>query len=377
MISLPPDTGELDDFLARRRASFLNELDRSRRTVYHCLRRASSTSDIVIAQMATEQLLGLALLLRFVRQSRVDAVPSIEHLFDTNHDRTIRQMIRDIQRQIISPVLRAVFDPDDWDDAMPLPDGLHRYRYHAMTLSGSSARVMVRDYVTGHFGELCSAIEAWFADLEIAARDGMGLAPSPKFGAVLAGMVRELKDIAPQTAAKLWRCAVLDEPIPDPFAAQALSRIRIDFIKGESPNHARMGLLRAHLYRKGDHDVKPYLNEEHPDPAYHCGRLLAVLDDIQRAALGDVGAGVVQRFYAAATTTPALVLGRLHSLATVAHLPKIDGGLQRWHRDRLARVWGQLKQDPPTILSLHQQTLFAMGYYQQKAQPKSTTSEKE
>ena len=248
------------------------------------------------------------------------------------------------------------------------------YRYYALTLAGSSARVMVRDFVTGSFVDLCEAVGAWFDDLDIVARDGRGSAAWPKFGAVLGAMVRDLKDVPQPMAARLWRCAVLNEPIPDPFAAQALSRATIDFIQGETPKHARMGLLRAHLYRKGDHDVKPHLNEEHPDPAYHCGRLLAVLDDIQRSALGDVGAGVVQRFYAAAAATPALVLGRLVSLASVAHLPKIEGGLQHWHRDRLARVWGQLAQDPPSTLSLHQQTLFAMGYYQQKAQPKSSTT---
>lgn len=249
------------------------------------------------------------------------------------------------------------------------------YRYYALTISGSSARVMVRDYVTGRFGDLCSSVNAWFDDLDVAARDGSGKAPSPKFGAVLAAMVRDLKDVPPPMAAKLWRCAALREPIPEPFAAQALARTTTDISQGEAPKHARMGLLRAHLVRKGDHEMKPFLNEAHPDPAYHCGRLLAVLDDIQRAALGDVGAGVVQRFYAAATTTPALVLGRLVALASVAHLPKIEGGLQRWHRERLARVWGQLKEDPPSILSLHQQTLFAMGYYQQKAQPRSSTED--
>jgi CRISPR-associated protein Csd1 len=43
--------------------------------------------------------------------------------------------------------------------------------------------------------------------------------------------------------------------------------------------------------------MSPYLNEENPHPAYQCGRLLAVLADLQRAALGDVGAGVVQNYY--------------------------------------------------------------------------------
>lgn len=243
------------------------------------------------------------------------------------------------------------------------------YRYHAMTLSGSSARVMVRDYATGRFGDLCTAIKAWFDDLDIAHRDPKvgKLAPSPKFGAVLGAMVRELKDVPPPMAARLWRCAALNEAIPDAFAAQALHRATLDFIRGETPKHARLGLLRAHLYRKGDHHVKPYLNEEHPEPAYHCGRLLAVLDDIQYAALGDVGAGIVQRYYAAASATPALVLGRLIRLANTGHLPKVDYDRRQRLEQRLAVVWGRLEQDPPTTLSLAQQTLFAMGYYQQKA----------
>jgi CRISPR-associated protein Csd1 len=179
-------------------------------------------------------------------------------------------------------------------------------------------------------------------------------------------------------AAKLWRCAVLNEAIPEPFAAQALGRAAIDFIQGDTPKHARIGLLRAYLCRKGDHDVKPHLNEAHPDPAYHCGRLLAVLDDIQYAALGNVGAGIVQRYYAAASATPALTLGRLVRLANTGHLPKIKPPqLAQWHENRLARVWGQLRQDPPPVLSLEGQTLFAMGYYQQKAEPKPQTNEKE
>lgn len=240
-------------------------------------------------------------------------------------------------------------------------------RYHALTLSGSSARVMVRGYVTGRFGDLCCSIGAWFDDLDIVAREGDRLAPSPKFGAALAAMVRDLKDIPPPVAAKLWRCAVLREPIPDAFAALALSRAKIDFVKGDPPNQPRMGLLRAHLYRRGDHNMRPHVNEEHPEPAYHCGRVLAVLDDVQFAALGDVGAGIVQRYYAAASATPALVLGRLVRLANTGHLPKIDYDRRQRLEQRLARAWACVHQDPPTTLTLHQQTLFAMGYYQEKA----------
>ena len=94
---------------------------------------------------------------------------------------------------------------------------------------------------------------------------------------------------------------------------------------------------------------------------------MAILAAIQRKALPDVGAGIVQRYYAAASATPALVLGRLVRTAQIGHLPKIDGGLQSWFNGQLADVWSKLSERPPVTLSLEGQTLFAMGFYQQTA----------
>ncbi len=121
--------------------------------------------------------------------------------------------------------------------------------------------------------------------------------------------------------------------------------------------------------------MEPHLNEHENHPAYICGRIMAVLADVQRAALGDVGAGVVQRYYAAASATPALILGRLVRLAQTGHLPKVEGGLRHWFDSRLADLWARLESSPPASLTLEEQTLFAMGYYQQKAQRKTTNDD--
>ena len=109
-----------------------------------------------------------------------------------------------------------------------------------------------------------------------------------------------------------------------------------------------------------------YLNPNHPAVAYHCGRLLAVFANLQRAALGDVGAGVVQRYYVAASQTPGLVLGRLASNAR-NHLGNLEGGLAFWYETKIADVMGRLKDGAPRILDLEGQGLFALGYYQQLA----------
>ena len=248
---------------------------------------------------------------------------------------------------------------------------LSNNRYYALSFSGAAGRVMVRDWMEGRFEELVRNVEAWFADLAIVAREGNGLAREPKFMAVCGSLVRELKDLPAPTAATLWKVAVQQRPIPQPLMVQALARFRADLVDKDQPpsNHARMGLIKGYFVRlnpRGDNTMTAYLNPEHPDPAYHCGRLLAVLANLQRAALGDVGAGVVQRYYAAASQTPGLILGRLASNAR-NHLGKLDGGLAYWYETKIADVMSRLGDRAPRILDLEGQGLFALGYYQQLA----------
>lgn len=244
--------------------------------------------------------------------------------------------------------------------------GLLTNRYYALTLSGASGRVMVRDYLEGLFVELVESVTAWFDDLEIVRRDGAGTAPPPKMLAVLGALVRDLKHLPRPLGARLWRAAVRREPIPRQAMAQALLRLRSEVLRGEPFNHARVGLLRAFLVREGDRAMLPSLNPDHPDPAYHCGRLMAVFGALQYRALGDVGAGVVQRYYAAASSTPALVLGRLTRSAQF-HLDKLDRGGARYFEGLLAEIWSRIRDRVPATLSLEQQSLFALGYYQQIA----------
>lgn len=240
-------------------------------------------------------------------------------------------------------------------------------RYFAMTLSGASGRVMVRDWMEGSFEELIAKIDQWFSDLEIVTRDGGKTASAPKFLAVCGTLMRDLKDLPAPTASTLWRVALAGLPIPQPFIAQALARFRADLIDDKPFNHARMGLIKAYFIRKGgNHNMSAYLNKEHPEPAYHCGRLLAMLAGLQRSALGDVGAGVVQRYYVAASQTPGLTLGRLFNNAK-NHLNKLDGGLAWWYEDQIAEIMSRIQDRIPPTLNLDQQSLFALGYYQQIA----------
>ena len=107
------------------------------------------------------------------------------------------------------------------------------------------------------------------------------------------------------------------------------------------------------------------LEPEHPSPAYHCGRLLSVLEAVQRAALPNVNATIVDRYYGAASTTPAVVFGSLLRGAQ-PHLSRLDGPRRGGLQNRITEVCTQIGGFPKT-LSLEQQALFSLGYYHQRA----------
>jgi len=283
--------------------------------------------------------------------------------------------------------------------------------FYALTLSGGGGRVMTRDWMDGQFEALVENVCAWFDDLEIVNFSGAKLAALPKLERVITCLLQPRKPnqdyqdwIKPIGSERisLWHSAAKKAIIPYSVLARlailnikfhvsgileevATERNHPQFAETISVLHARMGLMKAYHVRKyrtkggismGE-DLKPYLNENHPHPAYHCGRLMAVLARLQNEALGDVGAGVVQRYYAAASCTPALVLGRLtrNSQPHLGSLKKAKPGLAIWYESKIANIWSRIKDDVPRILTLEEQTLFALGYYQQMADRKSTRAE--
>jgi CRISPR-associated protein Csd1 len=248
--------------------------------------------------------------------------------------------------------------------------------YHCLMLSGSPARVVVRAWMSGRLEDLAGSVDTWFKDLSIARRDGQGLAEDPKFFAVLGSTKAEADDFLAHSVLQLWNCAVQRAPIPRELMAKALRRFRSLVMKDETVLHAGISLIKAFHLREGDKHMQAHLNAEHPAAEYQCGRLLAVLSALQGSALGDVGAGVVQRFYGSASQTPRTVLGALVRNSN-HHLAKLEGGLRHWYQGKIAEIVGRLGDDLPKTLTLEQQSLFALGYYQQMAADRAGKGKKD
>lgn len=110
----------------------------------------------------------------------------------------------------------------------------------------------------------------------------------------------------------------------------------------------------------------PEYNPNHPSPAYQIGAMVAVYAALQQRAYPDVNVTVVQRFFASAQQTPALVLGRLAKMST-HHLAKLENPVARVYESQLADISARIGDRIPTVLALPEQSLFALGYYQMTA----------
>lgn len=208
------------------------------------------------------------------------------------------------------------------------PHDLVGTRYYALTLSGAAGRVMARDWMEGSFEELVESVAAWFDDLAIVNYNGLNPAKEPGLERVITCLLaskpptQKYDDwVKPVGAVRvpLWTAALRkDAPIPFSVLSHIVSQHTAFVLTGElakieamrrkpriarkpgeggseksqsdgqmvSLLHARMGLIKAYHNRRnrGGYQMKLALNEDHPAPAYHCGRLMYVLARLQYEA---------------------------------------------------------------------------------------------
>ncbi len=242
--------------------------------------------------------------------------------------------------------------------------------FYLLGMSGNSARAIVREYLEAPLPLVRDNLVKWFHDLTIAlaTEEGAGK-PSNRFPLTQLAVATALgeKQIAPDVSARLMHAALKGEPIPDSILAACLRRLRAKGKSGFWP--PRMALIKISLLRRKI-SVSETLDPGESHTAYVYGRLLAVCDEIQRAALGRVNTSVVDRFYGRFSTAPALVLRRLVDGA-IDHLKKIRGDNPRFSDHLERRLVGILALAPATPLggqlTLEEQARFTLGFYHQKA----------
>jgi CRISPR-associated protein Csd1 len=236
--------------------------------------------------------------------------------------------------------------------------------FYATVLSGSGGRAVVRDWIDSTLRAVGANLGHWFARQQIAGDAGEEPRPLGLYS-LAAATVRELRDLPVTTPRALLRAALTGAPLPMGLLYQAVRRNRAE----QKVTRQRAALIKLVLLSQRpitEETTMFELDSTNTNPAYLCGRLLAVLAEVQRNAIGK--AAIVDRFFGTASSAPAAVFGRLlrgaqpHLTKLERDRPPVAAALQR----RMEEVLSGLTRFPPT-LTLEEQALFALGYYHQRA----------
>lgn len=229
-------------------------------------------------------------------------------------------------------------------------------KFYILGLSLNKARLALRFWYVCSVSELVNRLRDHFCNLEMEGSDKD--IPFPGIWHLLKETARETKDISPVLGGALARSILTGAHYPQNLYQGVIGRIRAD----HRINYLRASILKAVLQRNHKKEVPMSLDTERREVAYLLGRLFAVLEKAQLDALGKVNSTIKDRFFSAASATPASVFPRLLRLSQ-HHIEKADYG---YVSDRRISEIMEHVNSFPSHMNLQDQGLFAIAYYQQK-----------
>lgn len=283
-------------------------------------------------------------------------------------------------------------------------------RFYLAILSPNKSRLVVREWLEQDIEPVHRNLARYINALQIIHPDGRGIW-FPPLAAVLAALQSptsakrkidekpRLPQVDPDLTRKLIRCMFTGTKPPQALLIRALHCFRIpDPPTDNDQQHERQMLRRMALaaamklvltYDRSEQEERA-MEERHTEydddsdykkqSPYLCGCLLAILEAIQARPGKKVNTTLVDRFYGAASTAPAMVFGNLINMATKAHLPKLRrenmetfmlrNGEKVNINDLMTECCDQIDKAGgfPPPLPPEQQAQFALGFYHQRAE---------
>ncbi len=249
----------------------------------------------------------------------------------------------------------------------------HDDKFYAAAFSAAGARVVLRDWIETTIPETKEKLAQFFADCFIKYQDH----PNGVFSLASSTVFDARKDLPPNTFTKLLNTALKGARLPEDLLYRAINRAKAE----KTPiTHPRASIIKLYYLTNNKHKEidMVQLDKMTKKPAYLCGRLMSVLEEIQSSALGTTNATIVDRYYGTASTAPATVFSTLLS-GTRHHLGKLRKQKPGFYinlEKKLQEVVSELPEFPK-VLSLEEQGLFALGYYHQKQERFQKTKKEE
>lgn len=272
-------------------------------------------------------------------------------------------------------------------------------RFYVLGLAPNAARLSVRFWWQGNFGDLAGNYALWLRDMHLEP------APDRPVFSIRATALRSAPAerrngklhfdgdrVSTLLAGELTRAILTGGRFPRALLSLLLLRIRGD----QELDRVRIALIKALIVRDMRLDrrlplrpdgtpMEDYLmtaDPMDPNPARHLGRLFALIERAQLAALGsEINATVKDKFLGAAASTPGRVFGQLLENAERHHLKRLRNGHSdaKWIKDpdharavgaglnrEIGQIWAEIGAAVPQQHSTEEQGLFLVGYYQER-----------
>lgn len=258
-------------------------------------------------------------------------------------------------------------------DTVLFEDGLDpSTTFYIMGIEPNAARLSMKFLYRNRFGHLVDNVLQHQRDMQL--RSDTGYIPMWRIRAELVSPKSSRDKVDSAFMTSLLNSILNALPYPQSLLGTVVRRVRTDRDNEKRQdtkmNPVRMGLIKAFInrqarYRGQEEVIRMALDFENRNPAYLCGRLFFLLEDIQlRSTNYALKRTIRDSYFSSACARPAVVFPHLLKLSQ-HHMAKLDSA--RFADAELSDLMQQLGSSFPTVLDLTDQGIFILGYYQQKA----------
>ena len=246
-------------------------------------------------------------------------------------------------------------------------------KFYILGLAPNSARIAVVYWSETTLKDFAEKILRHFSDMEIHdtrkdRKPYMGIREIIS-SVTLGG---KMSDATPNLPEAVVKSIFQGLPYPQTLYSACIRRIRAE----QKLTITRAAIIKAYLNRQSNNNKKIdiMLDKDNNNQGYLCGRLFAVLENLQFAANGQDS--IRSSYMNAASTTPSTVFSTILKLSNnhYGKLAKDKKGLANFFDNQKKEIMAMLQEFPDT-LELKNQGRFFLGYYHQKNYKENNNSE--
>lgn len=265
--------------------------------------------------------------------------------------------------------VRKLFSSIITGDNQRVNSELENY-FYCCTMSSAAARIAVRDWMAISVSQYQKNLQQWFGDIATI-KDGETFYPG--INSILNSCIKKkTKPTQSDVKAKarigaiLWHAALTNTSLPLMILQSVLTQIEHDYFSPEKSTVIRLVLNRN---IKKTYYMKKELDEKNESKAYLCGRLFALICQLQYKAQGEVNSSIKDRFFASASSNPSRAMSILLTKYVPVYQKKTKGAYTKSITEIASRI-----EHFPEKLTLTERGEFALGYYYQYAAKKNENS---